>query len=180
MSDTRQPGREPTRHRGVVRTHTIVDSPVGPLTLVVTDGALTGLYMVQQRYRPDEDLFGERAEFAEATEQLAEYFEGRRTEFDLPLAFEGTEFQRQVWTELCKVPFGETTTYTELAARVGRPNAARAVGLANGHNPISIVVPCHRVIGTTGNLTGYGGGLPRKQFLLDLEAGRPVLPLLSG
>lgn len=154
----------------VQRTHTVVDSPVSPLTLVATDGALTGLYMVAQRYRPDEGLFGARAE----------YFDGQRTEFDLPLAFVGTEFQRQVWTELCKVPFGETTTYTELATRVGRPNAARAVGLANGHNPISIVVPCHRVIGTTGNLTGYGGGVARKQFLLDLEAGRPVLPLLSG
>ncbi len=155
--------------------HAVLDSPVGPLTVVGEGGALTGLYMADQRYAPPS--FGRRDDgaFPEAAAQLAEYFAGTRTEFDLELAPRGTPFQRRVWSALREVPYGETTTYGELAATIGRPTAFRAVGHANGHNPISIVIPCHRVIGTSGSLTGYGGGLPRKRFLLALEAGTPAL-----
>ena len=151
--------------------HTMMDSPIGPLTLVAADGALTGLYMDRQRYRPGNETFGDRdhAPFARAIEQLEEYFAGRLTDFDLPLAFVGTTFQRLVWEALRKVPYGQTVSYGQLADRLGRPTAARAVGLANGHNPISIIVPCHRVVGAKGDLTGYGGGLERKRHLLDFE-----------
>jgi methylated-DNA-[protein]-cysteine S-methyltransferase len=157
--------------------HAVTDSPIGALTLVGTGGALAGLYMVEHRYAPAS--FGERDDgaFAEVVEQLAEYFAGTRTEFDLALAPVGTPFQQRVWAELRAIPYGETTTYGELAAAIGRPAASRAVGHANGHNPISIVVPCHRVIGTSGSLTGYGGGLARKRFLLALESGVPALDL---
>ncbi|MFI7676864.1 methylated-DNA--[protein]-cysteine S-methyltransferase [Actinophytocola sp. NPDC049390] len=160
-----------------MRTHTVMDSPVGPLTLVASDGVLCGLYMDEQRHRPAEEIFGPRDDrnSHDVIEQLIAYFEGDLTEFDVPFAMHGTEFQSLVWTELTKIPYGETTTYGELAERLGRPSAARAVGLANGKNPISIIVPCHRVIGSTGNLTGYGGGLPRKRYLLAFEKGTPVL-----
>jgi methylated-DNA-[protein]-cysteine S-methyltransferase len=153
--------------------HTTVDSPIGPLTLVATDGVLSGLYMVEQRYRPDITKFGlaDATLFDEVVLQLKEYFAGSRTVFDLPLHFAGTPFQRTVWQALCEIPCGETVSYGELAERIGRPTAARAVGMANGHNPISIVVPCHRVVGSTGDLTGYGGGVERKRFLLDFEQG---------
>ena len=111
------------------------------------------------------------ARFADARAQFTEYFAGQRTEFDLPLdCATGTEFQRLVWRALCDIPYGETISYGELARRIGQPAAVRAVGLANGRNPLSIVVPCHRVVGTGGKLTGYGGGLDRKRHLLDLEA----------
>jgi methylated-DNA-[protein]-cysteine S-methyltransferase len=152
------------------RSHTVIDSPVGPLTLAGADGALTGLYMDRQRYRPAAETFGDRDHepFAAAIEQLEEYFAGRLTSFDLPLAMAGTPFQRQVWEALRKVPYGQTVSYGRLADRLGRPTAARAVGHANGHNPISIIVPCHRVVGSTGDLTG-GGGLERKRHLLDFE-----------
>jgi methylated-DNA-[protein]-cysteine S-methyltransferase len=151
--------------------HTMMDSPIGPLTLVAVDGALTGLYMDRQRYRPGTETFGDRdhAPFAQAIEQLEAYFAGRLTDFDLPLALVGTPFQRLVWEALRKVPYGQTVSYGQLADRLGRPSAARAVGLANGHNPISIIVPCHRVVGAKGDLTGYGGGLERKRHLLDFE-----------
>ncbi|MFB9834840.1 methylated-DNA--[protein]-cysteine S-methyltransferase [Actinoallomurus acaciae] len=152
-------------------SHTVVDSPLGPLTLVATGDALTGLYMERQRYRPEPETFGDRddAPFAEAARQLEEYFAGRRTRFDLPLAPVGTPFQRQVWEALRAIPYGRTVSYGQLADRLGRPAAARAVGLANGHNPIGIIVPCHRVVGANGDLTGYGGGLDRKRHLLDFE-----------
>jgi len=155
--------------------HAVTDSPIGPLTLVGAGGALSGLYMVEHRYAPAS--FGERDDdaFPAAAEQLREYFAGARTTFDLELAPAGTPFQQQVWAALREVPYGETTTYGELAAVLGRPTASRAVGHANGHNPISIIVPCHRVVGSSGSLTGYGGGLPRKRFLLALEAGTPAL-----
>jgi methylated-DNA-[protein]-cysteine S-methyltransferase len=118
--------------------------------------------------------------FPDAVDQLDAYFAGELTEFDLRLRLEGTEFQRTVWAGLCEIPYGETTSYGELAARIGRPRASRAVGLANGRNPVAIVVPCHRVIGAGGSLTGYGGGLERKQALLDLERARRAPQLLPS
>jgi methylated-DNA-[protein]-cysteine S-methyltransferase len=161
----------------VHRAHTVVDSPVGQLTLVGTDGELTGLYMEQQRYRPADETFGavDPAPFAGAAEQLAEYFAGERVEFTMPLRLVGTPFQRTVWTALLAIPYGETVSYGELAERIGRPTAARAVGLANGKNPIGIIVPCHGVVGATGDLTGYGGGLDRKHHLLTFERGHALL-----
>ncbi|MFC5143695.1 methylated-DNA--[protein]-cysteine S-methyltransferase [Streptomyces aureoversilis] len=148
-----------------------MDSPYGPLTLVATGGGLSGLYMEGQRHRPPQETFGEPdpAPFARVREQLEEYFAGSRTAFDLPLALAGTAFQRTVWNALLEIPYGETVSYGLLAARIGRPAAARAVGLANGKNPVGIIVPCHRVVGANGALTGYGGGLPRKRRLLDFE-----------
>lgn len=153
------------------RVHTVVDSPVGALTLVAIDGVLTGLYMDLQRHRPLAERFGEPdpTPFPTVIKQLDEYFAGARTEFDLPMTLIGTPFQRTVWAALREIPYGETVSYGYLAERIGRPTAARAVGLANGRNPIGIIVPCHRVVGATGDLTGYGGGLERKQHLLDFE-----------
>jgi methylated-DNA-[protein]-cysteine S-methyltransferase len=153
------------------RTHTMIDSPVGPLTLVALNGTLTGLYMHQQRHRPPDETFGEpdTEPFAQATGQLEAYFAGDRTDFDLPLALAGTPFQRRVWAALQDVPYGETITYGQLADQIQQPTAARAVGLANGRNPVGIIVPCHRIIGSTGSLTGYGGGLAVKQYLLAHE-----------
>ena len=153
------------------RVHTVTDSPVGPLTLVAVDGNLVGCYMDAQRHRPDDAIFGDPdpEPFASAIEQLTEYFAGDRQEFDLPLAFGGTAFQQRVWTALREIPYGETESYGELANRIGSPGASRAVGLANGRNPIGIIVPCHRVIGASGSLTGYGGGIERKRQLLDME-----------
>jgi len=154
-------------------THAVLDSPVGPLTAVVTDGGLSGLYMDKQRHRPAEETFGGPAEeqepFTTIAEQLAAYFAGDLTEFDLPLKMHGTPFQHRVWSALQEIPYGETSTYGELAVEIGKPAASRAVGLANGRNPVSIIVPCHRVVGSTGSLTGYGGGLERKRHLLDFE-----------
>lgn len=148
-----------------------LDSPLGELTLVSDGEALTGLYMTEQRHRPElpAATAGDDPVLAEASRQLAEYFDGTRRDFDLPLRPAGTPFQRTVWAALREIPYGETAGYGELAARIGRPGAARAVGLANGRNPIAIVVPCHRVIGAAGSLTGYGGGLERKRYLLSLE-----------
>ncbi|WP_405662888.1 methylated-DNA--[protein]-cysteine S-methyltransferase [Streptomyces sp. RK9] len=155
------------------RQHTVVDSPYGPLTLVATDGTLSGLYMTEQRHRPAEETFGDRdpSPFGPVTEQLAAYFAAELKEFDLPLRLDGTPFQRSVWQQLLEIPYGETRTYGELAAELGNPAASRAVGLANGKNPIGVIVPCHRVIGANGGLTGYGGGLDRKQRLLAFESG---------
>ena len=152
----------------VLTTH---ESPVGELTLVGDGEAISGLYMTEHRHRPPLPATARRddAAFAHAREQLDEYFAAERTEFDLPLRMEGSSFQREVWTALRDIRYGETVSYGELARRIGRPDASRAVGLANGRNPISIVVPCHRVIGASGSLTGYGGGIERKRFLLDLE-----------
>ncbi|WP_367046313.1 methylated-DNA--[protein]-cysteine S-methyltransferase [Streptomyces sp. Je 1-332] len=159
------------RHRHSPRRHTLIDSPYGPLTLVATDGVLSGLYMTEQRHRPPEETFGDRdaSLFAETIDQLEAYFAGELTQFDLPMRLDGTPFQRTVWQQLQLIPYGETRTYGELAAVLGKPNASRAVGLANGKNPIGVIVPCHRVIGAGGSLTGYGGGLDRKQRLLAFE-----------
>jgi methylated-DNA-[protein]-cysteine S-methyltransferase len=157
-----------------VTTHRVIDSPVGPLTLIGRHGVLTALYMgVDHRHAPDPATYGSRDDdaFPEAAEQLGQYFAGERRSFDLPLQATGTPFQEEVWHALTEIPYGTTTSYGELAERIGRPGASRAVGLANGRNPISIVVPCHRVIGANGSLTGYGGGIERKAALLALERG---------
>ncbi|MFD9855168.1 methylated-DNA--[protein]-cysteine S-methyltransferase [[Kitasatospora] papulosa] len=164
----------PTTHAPTTtRQHTVVDSPYGALTLVATDGVLSGLYMTAQRHRPPEETFGvpDARPFTETVRQLDAYFAGELTEFDLPLSLAGTPFQRSVWAELVRIPYGETRSYGELAENLGKPGASRAVGLANGRNPVGIIVPCHRVVGASGSLTGYGGGLDRKQRLLAFERG---------
>ena len=145
-----------------------VESPIGALLLLKEQGRLTGLYMEPHRLDPAWER--DDAALAGAAAQLAEYFAGERTEFDLPLDPRGTPFQQRVWERLLAIPYGETTTYGTIAAELGKPEAVRAVGMANGRNPISIVVPCHRVIGSGGALTGYGGGLDRKRALLAHEA----------
>jgi methylated-DNA-[protein]-cysteine S-methyltransferase len=145
-----------------------MDSPIGPLLLLGEAAALTGLYMAP--HDPDPAWRHDPEPFAAAVEQLEQYFAGERTEFDLPLELHGTAFQLRVWSLLREIPFGETTTYGALADRLGNPRAVRAVGLANGRNPISVIVPCHRVIGADGTLVGYGGGLDRKRALLAHEA----------
>ncbi|WP_323184708.1 methylated-DNA--[protein]-cysteine S-methyltransferase [Streptomyces sp. NBC_00199] len=156
-----------------MKQHTIIDSPYGPLTLVADDGVLCGLYMTDQRHRPPEEDFGSRDDtrFGAAEEQLTAYFAGELTEFTLELRLHGTPFQRSVWAALRAIPYGETRSYGELAEALGSPGASRAVGLANGRNPVGIIVPCHRVIGAGGGLTGYGGGLHRKRRLLEFESG---------
>ncbi|MBB6052605.1 methylated-DNA--[protein]-cysteine S-methyltransferase [Armatimonas rosea] len=145
-----------------------------PLRLTSHGEALTGLYLLPDhrhapRVTPDWQEAPALPVFQQAAAQLTEYLEGKRTGFTLPLAPAGTAFQRQVWAELEQIPYGQTISYGELARRIGNPSASRAVGLANGKNPLSIIVPCHRVVGATGKLTGYGGGLERKATLLALE-----------
>lgn len=149
-----------------------VPSPIGPLLLTASPAGLSGLYVAGERAAPTPDAaWREDADaFAEVAGQLDAYFAGELTEFHVALDLGGTAFQREVWQALLGVPYGGTTTYGELARAVGRPGAPRAVGAANGRNPVSIVVPCHRVVGADGGLTGYGWGLGRKRFLLDLEA----------
>ncbi|HEX9834308.1 MAG TPA: methylated-DNA--[protein]-cysteine S-methyltransferase [Mycobacterium sp.] len=150
-----------------------VDSPVGLLTLAGKAGRLRHLRMVDQTYEPSREGWeSDGTAFPDAVEQLDAYFAGERTDFDLNLDMVGTEFQRRVWAALLTIPYGETRSYGEIAKQIGSPGAFRAVGLANGHNPIGIIVPCHRVIGSNGSLTGYGGGLDRKRALLDLEKSR--------
>jgi methylated-DNA-[protein]-cysteine S-methyltransferase len=149
----------------------VIDSPLGPLLLAAENGALILLWMSPLPSRDHAAPQGaDRAVLDAAAAQLDRYFAGSLTGFDLPLDLRGTAFQRRVWSALLDIPFGETASYGELAAGLGRPGSARAVGLANGRNPISIIVPCHRVIGSNGKLTGYGGGLDRKAWLLDHEA----------
>jgi methylated-DNA-[protein]-cysteine S-methyltransferase len=149
------------------------DSPIGELLAVGDREALSGLYMQAGRRPVTVPGSWERdaAPFGELREQLGEYFAGDRREFDLALAPEGSELQLRVWEALREIPYGETESYGELAVRIGHPGSARAVGAANGRNPISIVVPCHRVIGASGSLTGYAGGVERKRLLLELETG---------
>jgi methylated-DNA-[protein]-cysteine S-methyltransferase len=147
-----------------------IDSPVGPLTLAGHGNTLTNLRMVDQTHEPNRSSWQPDDDaFHEAVEQLAAYFAGERTSFDLDLELSGTDFQRRVWAALQTIPYGETRSYRDIAEQVGAPGAFRAVGLANGRNPIGIIVPCHRVIGAGGSLTGYGGGLDRKRLLLELE-----------
>ena len=161
-----------TRTARTTRTHTIVGSPIGPLTLVASGGVLCGLYLPEHRRGPDPASMGVPTSegFEEVSRQLAEYFDGRRTGFTVPVAPVGTEFQRRVWRALTAIPYGRTTTYGALANELGGPGLVRAVGSANARNPISIIVPCHRVVGSDGSLTGYAGGLERKRYLLDLES----------
>jgi methylated-DNA-[protein]-cysteine S-methyltransferase len=159
------------------RTHTSIDSPIGELTLVAAGGVLAGLYFPGHWYMPTPDAFGARSErgFEPAEVQLAEYFAGERTEFELETTVAGDEFQRSVWELIDRIPYGETTTYGEMARELGSdPTLARKVGGAVGRNPISIVTPCHRVVGKDGNLTGYAGGLERKRQLLELEGAAVV------
>ena len=151
-----------------------VDSPIGPLLIAADEAGLRVLAFATDAgpATPDDDWHeGDHPLLDRAERQLAEYFAGERRQFDLPLSPHGTDFQRAVWRELERIPYGETISYAELARRISRPQAMRAVGAANGRNPIAIIVPCHRVIGADGSLTGFGGGLPRKQFLLTLEGG---------
>jgi methylated-DNA-[protein]-cysteine S-methyltransferase len=147
-----------------------VDSPIGTLTLVARADALVALELPGRVEVPS--VPGDARVLAEARAQVRAYFAGELTSFDLPLDPAGTNFQKRVWQELVAIPFGETWSYGQLAARIGKPHASRAVGLANGKNPIAIIIPCHRVIGADGKLTGYGGGLPTKQWLLEHERSR--------
>jgi methylated-DNA-[protein]-cysteine S-methyltransferase len=175
--------------------YTYMESPIGNLLLTSDGEALTGLYMsVPELDSTKQDFCGfkkfDRSElhqqddnaypFTAIKQQLKEYFAGERVDFDVPISLKGTEFQRKVWAELRNIPYGITISYGELARRIGNPNAVRAAGLANGRNPISIIVPCHRVIGANGSLTGYGGGLPRKETLLKLESKQLKVPVISA
>jgi methylated-DNA-[protein]-cysteine S-methyltransferase len=152
--------------------HLLMESPLGTLTLVNTNRVLSGLYMPDHLRGPKADSLGSRTAlgFDAVCSQLSEYFERKRIHFDLPIALHGTAFQQSVWNLLQTIPYGETRSYGELANSLGNRLAIRAVGLANGRNPISIIIPCHRVVGSTGSLTGYAGGLERKRRLLELEA----------
>lgn len=147
-----------------------MNSPVGPLTLVATERGLAGVYFED---RCLEEWQGGESPFLEkAVAELGEYFAGKRTVFSVPLDTVGTNFQKAVWQALLTIPFGKKASYREIAEKIENPKAVRAVGLANGANPVSIIVPCHRVIGADGSLTGYGGGLARKTLLLELESGQ--------
>jgi methylated-DNA-[protein]-cysteine S-methyltransferase len=154
--------------------HTTIESPIGELLLVGDEEALRGLFMQEgaKPMRVGASWRSASAPFEEASDQLGQYFAGERSEFDLRLRADGSPFQRRVWNALEEIPYGRTVSYGELARRIDPPAEPRAVGAANGRNPISIVVPCHRVIGADGTLTGYGGGIERKRFLLELEAQR--------
>lgn len=160
-----------------------IDSPVGPLQLVVSDDGLRSIEFHNAKHQLRHGADWQRGEHPlidlTAT-QLDEYFAGSRKQFDIPLAPQGTEFQRQVWLTLASIPYGSTWTYADMATQIGKPTATRAVGAANGRNPIAIVLPCHRVIGKDGSLTGFSGGLPVKQFLLELEGVLPVEKALFG
>ena len=161
-------------------TYHDLDTPIGTLRLVGGEDSIDRIDLPNRAAEPPDPVWERSngalpAALAEAKLQLEEYFAGDRREFDLPLAARGTEFQCRVWAELRRIPFGETISYGELATRIGKPTASRAVGAANGRNPLPVVVPCHRVIGSDGRLTGFGGGLPTKQALLDLERRAPVL-----
>jgi methylated-DNA-[protein]-cysteine S-methyltransferase len=152
-------------------THTTIASRLGELTVVAREGAVTGLYFPHHWYLPDRAGFGERSDagFGDVREQLGEYLAGGRRGFDVPVRARGDEFQERVWDLISQIPYGETVTYGELARDLGDGTTAQAVGGAVGRNPVSILIPCHRVVGAGGKLTGFAGGLRRKRFLLDLE-----------
>lgn len=151
------------------------ETPIGPLTLVADGDEVVGIYMRVHLHGPEQSRLGGKVDHDPvldvAAQQLHEYFTGDRQEFNLPLRPVGTDFQQRVWRALQDIPYGATWSYAQLAQHIGRPSASRAVGLANGRNPISIVIPCHRVIGANGSLTGYGGGIERKRWLLAHESG---------
>lgn len=156
--------------------HRVHESPVGPLLLAVSDDGVHAVEFHASRHPVKRDARWVEADHPlldTLAAQLDEYFAGERRDFDLPLAPEGTDFQRTVWHALARIPYGDTTSYAQLASTIGHPSAVRAVGAANGRNPIPIVLPCHRVIGADGALTGFGGGLPTKRFLLELEGAMP-------
>ena len=155
----------------VTRFYTQIESPLGPLLLAADDAGLRQVLFINGRHpaKPELSWKQDRAPLSETIHQLQAYFAGELENFDLQLAPEGTPFQLSVWHRLCDIPYGETISYGQLASQIGNPKATRAVGLANGSNPIPIVIPCHRVIGSNGKLTGYGGGLPIKEKLLALE-----------
>jgi methylated-DNA-[protein]-cysteine S-methyltransferase len=157
-------------------THTMMDSPLGELTLVGANGALAGVYFAGQRNRPRPGRLGRLAPagFAEPVRQLGEYFAGQRTAFELDLDLHGDEFDRRVWALVAAIGYGQTRSYGELARELGDPGRAQQVGVANARNRLCIVVPCHRVVGADGRLTGYAGGLARKRALLELEARVPA------
>jgi methylated-DNA-[protein]-cysteine S-methyltransferase len=162
--------------------HIVYPSPVGPLLLASNGDALCLIEFANPRHpaaRGGDWHESDDAVLRTARRQLGEYFDGARREFDLPLAPRGTSFQQQVWQSLRGIPYGETISYASLATRIGRQSAIRAVGAANGRNPLPIVVPCHRVIGADGSLTGFGGGLPTKQFLLQLEGALRAVDLFA-
>jgi methylated-DNA-[protein]-cysteine S-methyltransferase len=160
--------------------HSVIDSPLGELTVVANGDALTGIYFRHHWHRPAEDTFGPRINaesdglLAEAGVQMAAYLAGDRTDFNLPITPHGDERQHRVWKLLTAIPYGDTVSYGELAAALADGTTAQEVGQAVGRNPLSIVVPCHRVVGSNGQLTGYAGGLKRKQFLLELEESADV------
>jgi len=165
----------PPRLQGMNTRHAVIDSPLGELTVVAQDDALTGLYFPHHWYRPADETLGQRVDaesdelLAEAQTQLTDYLAGRRHGFNLPTRLHGDEAQQRVWHLLSTIPYGETITYGELAAAVADGSTAREVGQSVGRNPLSVIVPCHRVVGKNGQLTGYAGGLTRKQLLLELE-----------
>jgi methylated-DNA-[protein]-cysteine S-methyltransferase len=169
-------GRRVSEHSAVLdhdasSMHTIVESPIGPLTLVARDGALAGVYMADHLHRPARSAFGRRvsAGFDEAAAQLEQYFAGELTEFTLHTGAAGSEFQRLVWGVVAAIPYGQTRSYSKVAEAIGRPDRLRAVAAAIGRNPLTVVVPCHRVIGADGRLTGFAGGLDRKRLLLERQ-----------
>jgi methylated-DNA-[protein]-cysteine S-methyltransferase len=149
--------------------YTTLPSPVGDLLLTASEDGLTGVYLPGEGLRPEPDWELDPGRFATCAQQLGEYFDGHRVTFSVPLAPPGTPFQQQVWSELVNIVYGTTITYTELARRVGRPRSIRAVGGANARNPVCIIVPCHRVVGASGALTGYSAGVDAKRWLLDFE-----------
>jgi methylated-DNA-[protein]-cysteine S-methyltransferase len=157
--------------RRAVTTHTVIDSPLGQLTVVARMTVLVGLYFPHHWYMPKRSTFGDRTDdgFDGVHTELAQYFAGKRQEFDIPLDPGGDELQQRVWNLVREVPYGHTSTYGQLARELGDGTTAQAVGTAVGRNPLCILIPCHRIVGSTGKLTGYAGGLQRKQALLDLE-----------
>jgi methylated-DNA-[protein]-cysteine S-methyltransferase len=165
--------RSSVRNSGKDHYYSVVDSPIGPLRLVANEDSLVAVFWEEKHARRD-PLHGgaedsQHRVLQETARQLDEYFAGKRGTFELRLHFDGTEFQRKVWNALLTIPFGETRSYGRIAVQIGHPTAVRAVGAANGQNPIPIIAPCHRVVGSTGKLVGFGGGLPRKVHLLTLE-----------
>jgi len=169
-------------------TCTTIDSPVGPLLLAANDDGVRAIEFQPSRHAVKREADWQQVDWAECThpllhrlqQQLDEYFAGTRRAFDLPLVPRGTAFQCEVWRTLASIPYGETVSYAQLATQLGKPSASRAVGAANGRNPLPIVLPCHRVIGADGSLTGFGGGLPTKRFLLQLEGALPHNDLFAS